>query len=67
MGCIVSDGEFVLPSGKRTDLTLRLATDPRAMQIDTSIVQPSCDTYCRSRAQWKPLHAALHREEVKRK
>ena len=67
MGCIVSDGEFVLPSGKRTDLTLRLATDPRAMQIDTSIVQPSCDTYCRSRAQSKPLHAALHREEVKRK
>ena len=67
MGCIVSDGEFVLPSGKRTDLTLRLATDPRAMQIDTSIVQPSCDTYCHSRAQSKPLHAALHREEVKRK
>ncbi len=43
----------------------RLTIDPRAMHIDKSIVQPSYETYCNSRAQSQPLHAALHHKRKK--
>jgi hypothetical protein len=59
--------EHLLQNGTRTDLTLRLNTDPRPLHIDTSVVQPSCATYRASKAQSQSLFAACDREEVKTK